>query len=157
MTTELLARSRELDQRDIRAVLARNHVARIAFQRGDGMEIRPIHYVFHDGYVYGRAEGPELPVAASGETVPVAFEVDEIRSVLRWRSVTAGAEMEVLDRDEQPEEWEEAVTMLRRLVRDAFCDTDPLPHLCTVFRLRLEGVMGRAMEGDAVRPSYVGR
>jgi uncharacterized protein len=144
MIATLLPQTRELDERDIRALLARNHVARIAFSLGGAVEIRPIHYVFQGGYVYGRAEGQELPEMGR-EPVRVAFEVDEVRSVFRWRSVTGNGQLEVLDPAGRPEEWEQAVCMLRRLVRDAFREEDPLPHLAVVFRIRLEQVSGMAL------------
>src|SRR5678816_2297134 len=45
---------RELTDEESRELLARNHVGRIAFSFHDRVDIRPIHYVYSDNWLYGR-------------------------------------------------------------------------------------------------------
>src|SRR4051794_30749784 len=48
-------RIRELKEREMTALLARNHVGRIAFITEDHrIELHPVHYVFASGALYGR-------------------------------------------------------------------------------------------------------
>jgi nitroimidazol reductase NimA-like FMN-containing flavoprotein (pyridoxamine 5'-phosphate oxidase superfamily) len=39
---------------EIRELLTRNHVGRLAFSFHDRVDIRPIHYIYHDNWLYGR-------------------------------------------------------------------------------------------------------
>src|SRR6266498_5822548 len=47
---------RELTEDEIQALLTRNHVGRIAFSFHDRVDIRPIHYVYRDNWLYGRTQ-----------------------------------------------------------------------------------------------------
>jgi nitroimidazol reductase NimA-like FMN-containing flavoprotein (pyridoxamine 5'-phosphate oxidase superfamily) len=80
-------RVRELDDLDIRAILARNLLGRLALFRDGQIDILPLHYVYWEGSIYGRTSpGGKLAAMDPGGT-PVAFEVDEVRSMKKWRSV----------------------------------------------------------------------
>ena len=45
---------REMTRPEIDALLARNHVGRMAFASGNRIDIEPIHYVYANGWLYGR-------------------------------------------------------------------------------------------------------
>ena len=69
------------------ALLARNHVGRLAYAHHSHVQIEPLNYVYADGWLYGRTS-PGAKLDATGESWwPVAFEVDEIDSLFSWRSV----------------------------------------------------------------------
>lgn len=78
---------RELTRAEAEAVLARNHVGRLAFVDEERhVDITPIHYVFAHGMVHGRtAAGTKLSAVAHRPWV--AFETDEVEAAFRWRSV----------------------------------------------------------------------
>lgn len=68
------------------------------------MDIQPVHYVYSDGWIYGRTSyGAKYE--ALGETAhgwwPVVFEVDEVEDLFHWRSV--------LRRTPEREGWERAL------------------------------------------------
>lgn len=145
MATSLMPQVRELDQRDVKSILVRNYVGRLAFGAHDRIEIRPIHYVYSDGRIYGRTSYGAKFERFEILPAPVAFEVDEVESMFRWRSVIAHGTLTVLTPDADAREWGEAVQLLRRLVRAAFTDDDPVPQRSLVFRITLDEVSGRAM------------
>jgi nitroimidazol reductase NimA-like FMN-containing flavoprotein (pyridoxamine 5'-phosphate oxidase superfamily) len=57
----------ELDRSEIDEILTRNHVGRIAYARGNRVDIEPIHYVHSNGWVYGRTS-PGRKVETTGES-----------------------------------------------------------------------------------------
>lgn len=136
---------RELDRSDIQSVLARNHVGRLAFLRDGEIDVLPVHYVYSAGCVYGRtATGGKLRHLDPAGT-PVAFQVDEIRSMYDGTSVLAHGLFQVLSTAVEHEEWLRAVGLLRRLVANTLRDGDPAPHRSEVFRILVVRVTGRAL------------
>jgi nitroimidazol reductase NimA-like FMN-containing flavoprotein (pyridoxamine 5'-phosphate oxidase superfamily) len=128
------------------AILARNHVGRIAYSRGNFMDIEPVHYVYADGWLYGRtSEGTKLRTTGYSWH-PVVFEVDEVEDLFRWRSVvvhggfytipSGGADWEV-------EEWKKGVELLRTLIPDTFLAGDPVAFRTVMFRIAVQEVSGR--------------
>lgn len=152
MTNGHILEPRVLEPEEIRDVLARNNVGRMAYSRENVIDIEPIGYVYSDGWIYGRtSEGRKLQI--TGETWwPVAFEVDEIEGTFRWRSVVVNGGFYVLSPD-GPEweraERERAIELLRTVTPEAFTATDPVPYRDIVFRIAVQEATGRAMEGPA--------
>jgi nitroimidazol reductase NimA-like FMN-containing flavoprotein (pyridoxamine 5'-phosphate oxidase superfamily) len=66
---------RELTDEEMHALLARNHVGRVAFSFHDRVDIRPIHYIFSDNWLFGRTE-PSDKLVTLRHNQWVAFEVD---------------------------------------------------------------------------------
>ena len=140
---------RALDRDEIHDLLARNHVGRLAFARGNHVDLEPVHYVYDGGWIYGRTS-PGAKLDATGEQWwPVAFEVDEIEGLFRWKSVVVhGGFYTILPQRGTGEQaqWEHAVAVLRRLVPEAFTDADPTPFRNVVFRIAVQEASGRAAE-----------
>ncbi|HEU0051854.1 MAG TPA: pyridoxamine 5'-phosphate oxidase family protein [Longimicrobium sp.] len=137
---------RELDRAEIDALLARNHVGRLAYTSQGRVDIVPIHYVFHEGWIFGRTSHGAKIDATGYEWAPVAFEVDEVEEVFRWRSVVVHGGFYVLD--EQGPEWERAewrrgVELLRGLIPETFTETDPVAHRTVLFRIAVQEATGR--------------
>lgn len=70
-----------LDRGECEAILARNHIGRVAYALHDRVDIAPLHYVLLDGWLYGRtSHGGKLSIIAHNHWV--AFEVDEVAGLL---------------------------------------------------------------------------
>jgi nitroimidazol reductase NimA-like FMN-containing flavoprotein (pyridoxamine 5'-phosphate oxidase superfamily) len=131
-------------RRQIEFVLSRNNVGRVAFV-SDRVEIRPVHYVYYAGALYGRTtfETKGLTWLMQPE---VAFEVDEVRSLFDWRSIVVHGRVSLLQRDGPPEQsiayWA-AVDAIRTLIPAAFMEGDPTPDRTVVFRIDPHEMTGR--------------
>lgn len=155
MTSNAKPSIRTLSSEECEAILARNHVGRLAYSRGNFIDIQPVHYVYEDRWLYGRtSEGTKIRTTGYSWH-PVAFEVDEVEDIFRWRSVVVhggfytiplnGAEPEV-------KEWKKGVELLRTLVPETFDGGDPVPFRTIMFRIAVQEVSGR----EAVPPTPEG-
>jgi nitroimidazol reductase NimA-like FMN-containing flavoprotein (pyridoxamine 5'-phosphate oxidase superfamily) len=136
---------RTMERAECEALLRRNHVGRVAFAFDRRVEILPIHYVFEDGWLYGRTS-PGGKVDMWKHSRWVAFEVDEVRALFDWASVVVHGSLYLLSPDETKAgaaEWERAVQLLRRLLPDTGGMHDPVPHRNIVFRIHADHVDGR--------------
>ena len=149
-------RFRNLDRSEIDALLARNHVGRMAFARGSHIDHEPIHDVYANGWLYGRtSSGRKLDVTAR-EWWPVAFEVDEVDDLFHWRSAVVHGGFYTLDplgADWEREEAAKAISLLRGLVPETFTNADPTPSRNVLFRIAVQEVSGRTAE-PVVEPPY---
>ncbi|HEX5521565.1 MAG TPA: pyridoxamine 5'-phosphate oxidase family protein [Longimicrobiaceae bacterium] len=137
---------RDLDREEIDALLARHHIGRLAYRDGEHVDIEPIHYVYADGWIYGRT-APGTKVEAVQRQWWVAFEIDEVEGLFDWRSVVVHGGFYILQEDApeaEREVREHAVTLLRRLVPSTFAAGDPAPFRTIVFRIAVQEVRGIA-------------
>jgi uncharacterized protein len=153
MTHPAPPRFEVLDRDACVAILARNHVGRIAYAWSNHVDIEPLHYVYHDGWLYGRtSEGAKLQVTG-GNWWPVAFEVDEVEGLFQWRSVVVHGGFYTLGADGldfQREEWAHGLELLRTLVPETFTEADPAAFRTVVFRMAVQELTGReAIPGGA--------
>jgi nitroimidazol reductase NimA-like FMN-containing flavoprotein (pyridoxamine 5'-phosphate oxidase superfamily) len=136
---------------DCAALLARNRVGRLAYVLHGQVGIVPVHYVYQDGWLYGRtAAGEKLSALRSHPWV--AFEVDEVDGLFDWRSVVVRGAFYRLARDgarADRERWERAAAAVRSLVPEAFTDADPTPGRDVLFRIYAAEVTGRAARPGA--------
>ena len=142
---------RELTADEIDAVLARNHVGRIAYSFHDRVDIEPIHYVFADGAVYMRT-APGAKLATLAHVPWIAFEVDELDGPFDWRSVVAHGTVYVLSDGgsaEGRESYRHALARLRELSPLALTDDDPTPSRRVLLKLHLSEVTGREARSSA--------
>jgi nitroimidazol reductase NimA-like FMN-containing flavoprotein (pyridoxamine 5'-phosphate oxidase superfamily) len=139
-------RVRELDHDESVAILARNHVGRIAFGQGHRIDIEPIHYVYSDGWIYGRTSHGAKLEATGYAWSPVAFEVDEVEDVFRWRSVVVHGGFYTVPPQGaawQEAQWQKGVELLRQIVPESMTSEDPVPHRNIVFRIAVQEITGR--------------
>jgi nitroimidazol reductase NimA-like FMN-containing flavoprotein (pyridoxamine 5'-phosphate oxidase superfamily) len=152
MTSNAKPAFRTLSGEECAAILARNHVGRLAYCRGNFIDIEPVHYVYREGWLYGRtSEGTKIHTTGYSWH-PVAFEVDEAEDLFRWRSVVVhggfytipfnGVETEV-------KEWKEGAELLRTLVPETFQPADPVPFRTIMFRIAVQELSGR----EAIPPT----
>lgn len=148
---------RALARAECEQILARNHVGRIAYARGNHVEIEPLHYVHADGWLYGRTSyGAKLDT--TGTTWwPVAFEVDEVEALFRWRSVVVHGGFYTVEDDGTElhrQEWRRGVELLRSLLPETFTADDPVAFRTVIFRMAVQEVTGReAVPGGGSTPA----
>jgi nitroimidazol reductase NimA-like FMN-containing flavoprotein (pyridoxamine 5'-phosphate oxidase superfamily) len=145
MTTEAVT-IRELTLQEIQSLLARNHVGRIAFSFHDRVDIRPIHYVYSDNWIFGRtSQSDKLDVLRHNQWV--AFEVDEVNGPFDWMSVVAHGSFYRLTDEDMPQSAElraEALKHVRSFIPSALRETDPVPDRTELFAIALDKLTGRA-------------
>jgi nitroimidazol reductase NimA-like FMN-containing flavoprotein (pyridoxamine 5'-phosphate oxidase superfamily) len=121
-------------------------VGRIAFAFRDRVDIEPIHYVYHEGWIYMRT-GPGSKLSKLAHSPWVAFEVDEVDGVFDWRSVVVHGTVHAMTpggTDAHRRDYERAVGLLRKLVPETFTSADPVPFRTVVLRLNTDEAAGRA-------------
>ena len=127
-------------------ILKRNHVGRLAYSRANHIGIEPLHYVYHDGWLYGRTgEGTKISITGYSWH-PVAFEVDEVKGIFQWRSVVVHGgfyTMPTRPEDDSAEAWDRGLELLRTLIPETFEAGDPVPFRTILFRIAVQEVSGR--------------
>jgi uncharacterized protein len=136
---------------DCAGVLERNHIGRLAFMNSDIVDIEPIGYVAQGGWIFLRsAYGTKLEALAHNPYV--AFEVDEVRGPLDWRSVVAHGTIYMLPSDGAPleqHEYHRAVDALRGVMPETLTERDPVPQRQIVYGLHVDRVDGRMAQSKA--------
>ncbi len=131
---------RALDDSEIWAVLARNHVGRLAYAFHDRVNILPLHYAYSSGWIYGRTSPGEKLVKIEHNRW-VAFEVDEVQGPYDWRSVVVHGGFYALSPGD--EGWDHALQLLRTAVPEALTENDPTPFRTVLFRIAVQESTGR--------------
>jgi nitroimidazol reductase NimA-like FMN-containing flavoprotein (pyridoxamine 5'-phosphate oxidase superfamily) len=136
----------ELTTAECQALLASQHVGRLAFTFRDRVDIEPVHYVYRDGWIWGRTQhGAKVNILAHHPWV--AFEVDHIEALFSWRSVVVHGRMEFPDPDGSAQDQERyaiGVEAFRALVPGAFTEHDPTPTRDLIFMLPATELAGRS-------------
>lgn len=149
---------RALTAKESIALLRRNSVGRMAFAHRSRVDIIPIHYVYANGWLYGRTSvGRKLATLRHSRWV--AFEVDEIDGIFDWRSVVVRGGLYILDDDLPTSDGDarkRAIRLLRRIVPQTFSPDDPVPFREVLFRIRADEVTGRAAQLGGARHTISG-
>ena len=136
---------RSLTRAECDALLARNHVGRLAFSFHDRVDIQPIGYVFEAGWLFGRtSEGHKLATLEHNRWL--AFEVDEVRGPFDWTSVVVQGSFHRIDPEGTTYEQaaaQRAVHLLRGLVPETFTADDPAAFRTVLFRISIGEMTGR--------------
>jgi uncharacterized protein len=146
MSTSETSAVRELDRTEVYELLARNNIGRMAYARGSRIDIEPMHYVYMDGWIYGRTSWGNTLHAVSDSWWPVAFEVDEIANPFEWRSAVVHGGFYTLAEDGaawERAEREKAIGLLRTLVPAPESEAAPVAARDLVFRIAVQEVSGR--------------
>ena len=137
---------RELSRDQCDALLARNHVGRVAFSFHDRVDIEPVHYVYAEGWLHGRT-APGAKIAVLRHHPWVAFEVDEVDGLFDWQSVVVHGVVDIPDPDGSPidrEAYERILAHIRTVLPTALKPSDPAPDRVLPFRIHVDTVSGRA-------------
>jgi nitroimidazol reductase NimA-like FMN-containing flavoprotein (pyridoxamine 5'-phosphate oxidase superfamily) len=139
-------------------MLARHHIARLAYSHQDRVDVEPIHYVFHDQWIYMRTQ-PGTKLSRIVHNPWVALEIDESRALFDWDSVVVRGRLQLLDNgphDAARARYRTAVEALRTLIPEALTKDDPTPDrtiICGVFVDALEGRRARTGGAEAAPSS----
>ena len=90
---------RELTFAECESILRRGSVGHLAMRDAEGAYIVPLVYVFADGCLYGHA-APGRKLTLMRRWGHVAFSVEEVEDLTRWRSVLVRGKFEELCNDE---------------------------------------------------------
>ncbi len=134
-----------LSEDEIVQFLQANSVGRLAYAFRGHVDIVPVHYVYHDGWLYGRTSiGPKLQMLAHSHWV--AFEVDAIHDAPEWTSVVIHGTFRPIDPDGgemDREAMQLAAELLRSRYPDVFTSDDMTPYRTTLFRIHVDEATGR--------------
>jgi len=136
---------RSLTRSECDALLARNHLGRLAFTFHDRLDVQPIHYAYEAGWLFGRtSEGAKLVTLAHDHWM--AFEVDEVRGIFDWASVVVHGTFHRIDPEDSPRDQAvaaRAVHLLREIVPETYTADDPTPFRTVLFRIAVGEMTGR--------------
>jgi nitroimidazol reductase NimA-like FMN-containing flavoprotein (pyridoxamine 5'-phosphate oxidase superfamily) len=141
---------RTLERAEADAILLRNTVGRLVYPRRNAMEVEPVHYVFAEGWLWGRGTFGhrwETPGESSFRWWPVTFAVDEVEDPTRWRSVTVRGGLQPVEHPEEggdPAVWSRASELARRSFPASVGYAGALPLRGTLFRVSVQEAVGRA-------------
>lgn len=143
-----------LDSVQCEKLLKRHVVGRLAFALHDRVEIVPVHFVFSDGWIYGRTSpGEKLLTLLRNRSV--AFEVDEYSGLFSWQSVVVHGSFYLLERGEDKLDttYDHAMSVLRRLSPGTLTESDPVPFRTQPFRINVSKMSGRGAkpEGGSIQ------
>lgn len=126
-----------------KALLARNHVGRLAYTLHDKVDIVPLNYAYENGWLYGRTSPSEKLITLHQHRW-VAFEVDEVEDWFEWRSVVVRGSLYQLTEDiAEPQVRDHAVEVLRRCMPATFADDDPVGFRTVLFGIHIDSMTGR--------------
>jgi nitroimidazol reductase NimA-like FMN-containing flavoprotein (pyridoxamine 5'-phosphate oxidase superfamily) len=134
----------ELSEQSARALLARNHVGRIAFSFRDRVDIQPIHYVYDDQWLFGRT-GIGSKLVKLAHQPWCAFEVDEVHGLFHWDSVVVHGSFTMLDpKLGSSDRYSRALELLRRFIPGTMSEGDPVPDRAILFAIHIDELRGRS-------------
>jgi uncharacterized protein len=134
----------DLPPDESRALLARNHVGRLAYTFHDRVDMEPISYAFADGWLYGRTSaGAKLTTIRHHQWV--VFETDEVAGRYDWKSVVVhGALYVVEDHEPHREAYRTLLAAIRSVEPQALTADDPTPQRTVIVRVHIDDIIGRA-------------
>ena len=142
--TEHSPRFGELSEQSARALLARNHVGRLAFAFKNRVDIQPIHYVYDDDYLVGRT-GVGSKLVSLAHQPWCAFEVDEVHGLFQWESVVVHGSFTMLDpKVGSSNLYLRALDLLERFIPGTLSARDPVPERAILFAIHIDEIRGRA-------------
>ncbi len=135
---------RPLERDRCEVILRQQHVGRVAFARHDRVDITPLHYVYVDGWIYGRTSpGAKMEIVAHNRWV--AFEVNEVTGLFDWRSVVVHGAWYAHEQAPPSEHdaWTRGIAALQALLPGTLTADDPVPFRTIVFRIHAAEITGR--------------
>lgn len=146
-------RTHALSVEECAILLQRHRVGRLAFTFRDRVDIRPLGYVYRDGWLFGRtALGEKTETLLHNRWV--AFQVDEVADIWNWSSVVVHGAFHLLTPSASGEEAqvrEQAVEALEEAFPGIFSSGDPGRRRTLIFGISIQDISG--VEGSLVEGS----
>ena len=136
---------KELSEEEAKAILSRNHLGRIAYSFRDQVDIRPLMYVFEEGWLFGRTSGGEK-IRILRHNRWVALVVDEVKDFWNWESVVVRGGIHFFGERGDPEDLairDRALSAIRRVIPEALTEADPAADRTFLFGLAVQEISGR--------------
>ena len=130
----------------VMALLKRNHVGRIAFSFHDRVDMRPIHYAYSNGWLFGRTS-PSDKLITLRHSPWVAFETDEVSGSFDWASVVVrGTFYRLTDEGTSDERllYRRALRQIRTIDHGALTEADVVPFRSELFGIAIDEATGRS-------------
>lgn len=134
---------RTLRKQEIEAVLARNDVGRIAFALNGTVQLLPVHYVYLNGWIYGRTAA--LNYLPGNEAV--AFQVDERNPSQEWRTVVVNGRFDMVESgaaEQTRRVYRKVLSRLIGVIRPAPVERSDLTFRDQLFVIKATRVSGLA-------------
>ena len=149
MITEEMPIVCHLTMDEAQALLARNHVGRIAFTLRDQVQLEPIHYAYDAPWIFGRTSA-DAQLLGVAHAQWCAFEADEAQGMFDWESVVVKGPFY---QNSPLAAWDyaRAVAALRHLLPRALRHSDPTPARDYVFGVHASEITGRRSVGNAAK------
>ena len=142
--TEHTPQFADLSEKSARALLARNHVGRLAFAHKDRVDIQPIHYVYDDQWLIGRTRVGSKLVSLAHQPW-CAFEVDEVHGLFQWESAVVHGSFSMLDpKVGSSSLYLRALELLQRFIPGTLSAHDPVPERAILFAIHIDEIRGRS-------------
>lgn len=137
---------RDLTRDECVALLARQHVGRLAYTFRDRVDVEPIAYVWDVDTLFLRT-GPGVKLDTLKRNPWVALEVDEVRGLFAWESVVVKGTVYFLraaGTEFDQATYQRGLRALRRIEPRFGTADDPLGDRTMLFRIHVDGITGRA-------------
>lgn len=143
----------ELSKTEVDEMLRRNHVGRVAFSFRDFVDIRPIHYVWRKGWLFGRTS-PGDKLETLGHNRWVVFEIDEVSGPFDWKSaIVRGAFYRLVAEGSVHDRrlYSRALRAIREQAPDTLTADDPIAFRSEIFGIAIDSATGRSSTTRARR------
>lgn len=143
--TMIAPRFHELSEAQCAGLIGRNHIGRLGYLSSGRVQIDPISYAVHGGWIVMRSAYGHR-VEALSRNPWAAFQVDEIAGPFDWESVVAHGTIYEFAADVASGAragFAAAVQALRALIPDALTAADPVPERDVIYGLRIDRMTGR--------------
>jgi uncharacterized protein len=131
-------------------LLQRARIGRLAFVAQKRVDIEPVHFVYHDRWIYLRTS-PGTKLASLLHHPWVALQVDEVSGDFDWQSAVAKGTVYFIE-DDTPHGAELralVIALFQRILPASFTDSDPTPERDVLLRFYVDEIQGR--EASTVR------
>lgn len=140
----------DLNETQIEHVLSHNVIGHLGCHADDMTYIIPICYAYHKGYIYGRTyEGQKIQMLRKNPHV--CFQVENIESMVRWKSAICWGVFEELTGNEKRNQAIEvlqnrisAVIMSQELLTSQYWPFQAPEKKGIVFAIRISRKTGRS-------------
>jgi uncharacterized protein len=149
---------RALTREECERILQRNHVGRLAYARGNRLDIQPVHFVYADGWLHGRTSPGSKLEMIGRNWWPAALEVDEVEALFSWRSVVVhgGFYTAPIEAAQDDPQWRATLEAVRTLLPASGAPGDPVPGRNVLFRIAAQEMTGRESVAEGTRPDGTG-